>query len=60
MPKVTSGSLLRLRADGADLPITVKVPPRVRMGDVITGEVYDGCLHITKIEMGGLEAVVGL
>lgn len=50
MPKVTSGSLLRLRADGADLPITVKVPPK---------KVYGGCLHITKIEMGGCEGSGG-
>ena len=40
MPKATPGSLLRLREDGADLPITVRVPPRACMGDVITGRVY--------------------
>ena len=59
MPRVTSGSLLRLRLDGADLPVAVKVTPRVCKGDVITGQVYDGCLHITKVEMAGCEGSGG-
>ena len=59
MPKATPGSLLRLREDGADLPITVQVPTRVCMGDVITEKVYGGCLHVTKVEMGVVGAVVG-
>ena len=59
MPQVTSGSLLRLRLDGADLPVAVKVPQRVCKGDLITGEVYDGCLHITKVEMAGCEGSGG-
>ena len=50
---------LRLRLDGADLPVAVKVPGRVRKGDVITGQVYDGCLHITKVEMAGCEGSGG-
>ena len=59
MPLVTSGSVLCLRLDGADIPVAVKVPPRVCKGDVITGEVYDGCLHITKVEMADCEGSGG-
>ena len=59
MPAVSSGSVLRLRLDGADIPVAVKVPPRVCKGDVITGQVYDGCFHITKVEMAGCEGSGG-
>ena len=38
MPQVTSGSLLRLRLDGADLPVAVKVPARVRKGEMSSQE----------------------
>ena len=55
MPAVTSGSVLRLRLDGDDTPVIVRVPPRVYKGDVITGKVSGGCLHITKVEMAGCE-----
>ena len=59
VPEVPSGSLLRLRLDGADLPVAVKVPPRVCKGDIITGRVRGGSLSITKIEMAGCEGSGG-
>jgi hypothetical protein len=59
MPAVTSGSVLRLKLDGDDIPVIVKVPPRVCKGDVITGKVSGGCLHITKVEMAGCEGSGG-
>ena len=59
MPAVTSGSVLRLRLDGDDIPGIVKVPPRVCKGDIITGKVSGGCLHITKVEMAGCEGSGG-
>ena len=59
MPQVTSDSVLRLRLDGADIPVTIKVPQRVCKGDVITGKAYDGYLHITKVEMAGCEGSGG-
>ena len=59
VPEVPSGSLLRLRLNGADLPVAVKVPPRVCKGDIITGRVRGGSLSITKIEMAGCEGSGG-
>jgi hypothetical protein len=59
VPEVPSGSLLRLRLDGADLPVAVKVPPRVCKGDIITGRVRGGSLSITRIEMAGCEGSGG-
>jgi hypothetical protein len=59
VPEVPSGSLLRLRLDGADLSVAVKVPPRVCKGDIITGRVRGGSLSITKIEMAGCEGSGG-
>ena len=59
VPEVPSGSMLRLRLDGADLSVAVKVPPRVCKGDIITGRVRGGSLFITKIEMAGCEGSGG-
>ena len=59
MPKAAAGTELRLNMDGSDLPVTVTVPPRVCMGDTITGRVYEGRLHITKMVMGVMGAVMG-
>ena len=59
VPEVPSGSLLRRRLNGADLPVAVKVPPRVCKGDIITGRVRGGSLSITKIEMAGCEGSGG-
>ena len=52
MPNATPGTELHLRDDGSNLSITVTVPQRACMGDVITGRVYDGRLHVTKVFMG--------
>ena len=43
------------------LSVAVKLPARVRKGDVITGQVYGGCLHtcITKDEMADFEGSGG-
>ena len=59
MPKAAPGTELRLKDDGSNLPVTVTVPPRACMGDMITGRVYDGRLHVTKVVMGVVGAVMG-
>ena len=59
VPEVPSGSLLRLQLNGADLPVAVRVPPRVCKGDIITGRVRGSSLSITKIEMAGCEGSGG-
>ena len=59
VPEVPSGSLLRLRLDGTDIPVAVKVPPRVCKGDIITGRVWDGSLSITRVLMAGYESSGG-
>ena len=59
MPKAAPGTELRLKDDKSSLPVTVTVPQRACMGDVITGRAHEGRLHVTKIVMGAVGAVLG-
>ena len=59
MPEASPGIELRLQDDTSSLPVTVTVPQRACMGDVITGRVHEGRLHVTKIVMGAVGAVLG-
>ena len=59
MPKAAPGTELRLKDDKSSLPVTVTVPHRACMGDVITGRVHEGRLHVTKIVMGAVGGVLG-
>ena len=58
MPQVTSGSLLRLRLDGADLPVAVKVPARVRKGDVSQDRSVMAVCISPKLRWRAVRAVV--